>query len=406
MFKGSVYCKRWTYEGKKRKAWGIRYRIDDGPAVRRIVAETKEGAEAELDTEREKYRRRQAGLTEGKTFADLVTPFLTFKEQRGRSMGPIRSRVRNLTPVFGTKLLHQIDAEAIDGFVVARRAEYLKNPCRKHKAGQRCSKCDQCIDPATVNRDLAVLRHMLKLAVRKWRWLDREPYIEMLPENPPRDLEVTEAEEARFLAKCSPALADLVTAALATGMRQGELRTLTWAQVDLGACVIDFPPTKRGRKRLMPVNETLYYVLARRKAAAQGLTGPRKSDRVFCRVDGVPWSKGAIEDHFEKALAAAEIRKALVFHDLRHTFASRLKRNGVGETEIQRLLGHKTLAMTDRYITVEVEQMRAAVASLACTNNAQERAAVSAGAAAASAACTNIAQQTVPASAGSSNYAK
>lgn len=378
MLKGSVYCKRWTYEGKKRKAWGIRYRIDGGPVVRKIVADTKEGADAELDDVWEQYRRRQAGLADGKTFADLVTPFLVFKEQRGRSMGPIRSRVHNLTPFFGTKLLRQIDAEGIDGYVAARRTEYLKKPCRKHKAGKRCSKCDQRIDPATVNRDLAVLRHMLKLAVRKWRWLDREPYIEMLPENPPRDLELTEAEEERFLAECSPALAHLITAALATGMRQGELLKLTWAQVDLGARVIDFPPTKRGRKRLMPINEALYYVLARRKAAAQGLTGPGHSDRVFCQVDGVPWSKGAVEDHFDKALAAAEIRKALAFHDLRHTFASRLKRNGVGETEIQRLLGHKTLAMTDRYINVEVEQMRAAVASLASTNKAQEPASVAA----------------------------
>lgn len=272
----------------------------------------------------------------------------------------------------GFDSLSQIDAEAIDGYVSVRRAAYLKKPCRKHKAGERCPKCDQRIDPATINRDLAVLRHMLRLAVRKWRWLDREPYIEMLPENPPRDIELTEAEEARLVPECSPALADLLAGALATGMRQGELIKLTWAQVDLGARVIDFPPTKRGRKRLMPINEVLYYVLSRRKAAAQGLTGPGHSDRVFCRVNGVPWSKGAVEDHFGKALAAAEIRKALVFHDLRHTFASRLKRNGVGETEIQRLLGHKTLAMTDRYINVEVEQMRAAVASLASTNRAQE----------------------------------
>jgi site-specific recombinase XerD len=93
-------------------------------------------------------------------------------------------------------------------------------------------------------------------------------------------------------------------------------------------------------------------------------------------MDGVPWSKWAVEDHFKKALTAAGIKKALVFHDLRHTFASRLKRNGVGETEIRRLLGHKTLAMTDRYINVEIEQMRAAVASLASKNNAKQTAPV------------------------------
>ncbi len=167
-------------------------------------------------------------------------------------------------------------------------------------------------------------------------------------------------------------------------MRQGELLKLTWPQVDLGRRVIDFPPTKRGWKRLMPINEALYYVLARRKKAAaqqkaaeQGTTGPQPGDPVFSRPDGAPWSKWTVEAQFAKALAAAGIRTPLVFHDLRHTFASRLKRNGVGETEIQRLLGHKTLQMTDRYINVEVEQMRAAVASLASTNPAKVTAPVS-----------------------------
>jgi site-specific recombinase XerD len=134
--------------------------------------------------------------------------------------------------------------------------------------------------------------------------------------------------------------------------------------VDLAERTIDFTPTKRGRKRLMAIKEDLYYVLARRKAAAQGMTGPNRTDRVFSRPDGPPWSKGSVEDHFGKAPADAGITKPLVWHDLRHTVASRMKRNGVHEPEIQRLLGHKTLAMTDRYINVELEQMRAAVATL------------------------------------------
>ncbi len=113
------------------------------------------------------------------------------------------------------------------------------------------------------------------------------------------------------------------------------------------------------------------------KAATEGRTGPAETDRVFSRADGKFWSKGAVEHHFGKTLAAAGITKPLVFHDLRHTFASRLKRRGVHETEIQRLLGHKTLVMTDRYITVEVEQMRAAVASLVSTNKAQQPTAAS-----------------------------
>jgi integrase len=105
----------------------------------------------------------------------------------------------------------------------------------------------------------------------------------------------------------------------------------------------------------MPINDDLHHILLRRKAEAQGKTGRLAHARVFSRPDGPPWSKWCVENHFTKALAAADIQKPLIFHDLRHTSASRMKRNGIGETEIQRVLGHNTLSMTDRHINVEIE---------------------------------------------------
>ena len=53
MFKGSVYCRRWTYQGKKQKAWGIRSSANGAPVKREIVADTREGAQAELDRKKE-----------------------------------------------------------------------------------------------------------------------------------------------------------------------------------------------------------------------------------------------------------------------------------------------------------------------------------------------------------------
>lgn len=83
-------CHRWTYQGKRRKAWGIRYRIDGGELVRKIVADTKDGADAELEKVKEQYRCAQSGLSDGKTFAELAPLFLAFKEQMGRGMEAIR----------------------------------------------------------------------------------------------------------------------------------------------------------------------------------------------------------------------------------------------------------------------------------------------------------------------------
>jgi integrase len=353
MFKGSVYSRKWIYNGKKHKAWGIRYSANGGAVKRAIVADTKEGAQAELDKKRDDYQRRLLGTSEGKTLADLAPVFLAHKANQGRAMEPIRIRVENnLVPYFGKLALEEIDAEAIDEYIQTRKADSVMN--------------------ATINRDLAVLRHMLRMAVRKWRWLRQEPYIELLPESGPRDRELGEAEEAKLLPFCQKDFRALVQAARYTGMRQGELLKLTWGQVDLVNRTLDFPPTKRGRKRLVPIAEPLYYVLMR----LRGTCGHKDLDHVFSRADGTPWNKLAVELRLVNAVKAAGI-PAIRFHDLRHTIASRLKRRGVHETEIQRLLGHKSLQMTDRYINVEVEQLRTAlsVLSISSTNLTQENAA-------------------------------
>ncbi len=76
--------------------------------------------------------------------------------------------------------------------------------------------------------------------------------------------------------ECSPAMADLLVAALCTDQR------------DAVPCAGE---------------------AARRKAAAQGIAGPAKSDRVFSRTDSLPWSKSAVQDHFARSLAAAGITK-------------------------------------------------------------------------------------------------
>jgi integrase len=76
----------------------------------------------------------------------------------------------------------------------------------------------------------------------------------------------TAKEEAALLPLCGQDLRDLMEAGLLTGMREGELIRLTRARVDLENRLLNFPPTKKGRKWLMPVDERLYYLLCRRCA--------------------------------------------------------------------------------------------------------------------------------------------
>jgi len=73
--------------------------VNGGPAKREIVADTADGARAELDKKRGDYQRRLLGVAEGRTLTNLAPLFLAHKENQGRAMEHIRARVeRNLLP--------------------------------------------------------------------------------------------------------------------------------------------------------------------------------------------------------------------------------------------------------------------------------------------------------------------
>ena len=86
------------------------------------------------------------------------------------------------------------------------------------------------------------------------------------------------------------------------------------------------------------------------------------SGRVF------PIAESSLRKPFGKALEKAEI-KNFHFHDLRHTFATRLVQNGVDLYKVQKLLGHKTIAMTMRYAHHYPESLRSSVEVLDTCHN-------------------------------------
>ncbi len=161
-FTVTLYARKWGKGNRSRKAWGVRYRLNG--KYRSEVVGSKELAEAKQQQLYKDHEARLLGMPEGKTFADLAPLFLDHKRRQERHMEAIENRTRNLAKQFDGVALEDITAESIDGYISKREGEGVKN--------------------ATINRELAVLRNMLRLAVRKWRWLRQEPYFEMLPEGP------------------------------------------------------------------------------------------------------------------------------------------------------------------------------------------------------------------------------
>jgi integrase len=204
--------------------------------------------------------------------------------------------------------------------------------------------------PHTWNRYASALSCVFRLCCSEWQWMAENPFRRMKKEKEPpgRVRFLTDEERGRLLEACRQSRARnlylMVVLALSTGMRRGEIRPLTWDDVDLKTGVIILQSTKNGERRRVPV----------RDLALELLREHAKVRRLDCSLV-FPGSLNARtpkpfdpRDSFDEALRRAGI-KDFRFHDLRHATASYLAMNGASLLEIAEVLGHKTLQMVKRY---------------------------------------------------------
>ena len=197
--------------------------------------------------------------------------------------------------------------------------------------------------PATVNRRLATLKHMLSKAAA-WDMVGEEVLkntrkIDMLKENNRRLRYLTEDESFNLVNNSARHLRPIVITALNTGMRKEEILSLKWDNVDMKNGFILLEDTKNGDRREVPINRTLHAALSKQIRHIS-------SSYVFINSKGIRFTD--IRASFSSALNKSGISD-FRFHDLRHTFASRLVMAGIDITTVKELLGHKSLTMTMRY---------------------------------------------------------
>jgi integrase len=144
--------------------------------------------------------------------------------------------------------------------------------------------------------------------------------------------------------------------ALQTGIRQGTQYNLTWEMVDWQSRMLHIPRTKNEEPLHIPLNDTALAAL--RMVRARGV----EDGRVFLSErTGLPLEHP--RHWFDPALEEAKI-SGFHWHDLRHTFASRLRMKGTPLEDIADLLGHKGLAMTRRYAHLGPSRLHEVVARL------------------------------------------
>lgn len=215
------------------------------------------------------------------------------------------------------------------------------------------------VRPATINRAVAMFKHFIGRAVTEG-WVSDETArsvrsVAMLKEPPGRVRYLSDDEARRLLEGLRPDVRDIVVVAMFTGMRRGEILGLRKSAVDFDAKLIALTETKTNKARYIPIHECLVEILQR-------ACDRSPSEYVFATKAGRPLT------HRVAALFRMTVRrlgiKNLRFHDLRHDFATKLRRRGAGLDLIATLLGHTTLAMTQRYAHLGREDLMTAVGAL------------------------------------------
>jgi len=295
-----------------------------------------------------KWLERPAGAD--KSLGELLEKY--FREYAVPNLSPKtaewkRNVAKGMVEFFGDVPLNEITPSCISSYKAA---------CR-----------ERGLAPATVNHKLGVLRHAFNLAIREWEWVSENPVIKVGRErvNNAKDRWLSLGEQSRLLDACviyatgrnnvlEPHywLQEIVVFALNTGMRQDEILSLRWPAVSLFRKTATVMKSKNGEKRTIPLNNRAFELL-KKKAKVRNIRG----DFVFPSETGTKILARNLVRAFHKALYRAGIED-FRFHDLRHTFATRLAHSGIDLYKVARLLGHKDIRMTQRYAHHYTESLR------------------------------------------------
>lgn len=268
---------------------------------------------------RQRVNDTRAGRVPSYSLEEALTRWLREEFPRLKSQQSHRSLVKALLPYIKGRGLHDVPEVAEDV-----KRDGLAND----------------LGPAPINRRLALLKRIAKLAYRRWHWLENDlgAKIELLPGEVRRTEWVTPAEGKRLMAAADPDIREAIRWALLTGLRRGEILSLTPAHFRNGA--IYLKDTKSGLPRTVPIPAEL---------------NPR---RFPFGIHPTRLSKGFQEAR--ERVGLPHIR----YHDLRRSYASWLLQRGAPLGSIRDLLGHSTIAMTSRYIGTDMVQLRKAVRRL------------------------------------------
>jgi integrase len=283
------------------------------------------------------------------TFDELCDYWIEHRASRKKSGKDDASIIRrHLKPTFGHMNLEQITLEQVDRFRkrICPDERDSRDPGRgKPPAGR--------VTVKTLHNILTLLISILNLAV-DLRWLVKKPNIKKPKLLRPDFTYIRTVDDIQsfLLAARDEAVGtfELYASAIYTGMRCGELMALHWADVDLGKRLITvqrsyLTTTKTDEIRYVPILDVLLPIIRAWKLSCPSrfLVFPNKNGNMHTPSPRIS------QEILQQVRMRAEISYRFTFHDLRHSFASHWMMNGGNIYRLQKILGHKSIIMTERY---------------------------------------------------------
>ena len=310
---------------------GIRHQYSTGSSNRKQA----EGIESRL---KEDINNQRFGIVHADpemTFGELAAKFVASGSAHPHHV----YHLKFLLPYFADVPVLRLTKPMAEEFRRRRQAERPNRPCKD----------------ATVNRDLSVLRHILYWAVDE-QLLGTNPLarLKMARERKTRRQVLSISEEQLLLSAAPDHLRAMIVAALDTGMRRGEITSQQWEDLDFTRRLLFVTRSKtpEGESREIPLTHRLF----------EFLSNARQPTGIVFGYQGEPVR--IIKRSWKTALKTAGLRH-MRFHDLRHTFNTRLMEAGVMQEVRMTLMGHSAgNKVHSTYTHVELPAKREAIQKL------------------------------------------
>ena len=328
------------YQRGQSKIWWIQFIVPNGERIQRSAGTKvrQEAQELHDQLKAQAWREKKLGAKPRHTWQEAVIRWV--KEQGHKnSIKTDIELLRWLDNHLHDKYLDEIDVNMIQRTQAAKLETGVKN--------------------GTVNRVTALLRAVLNKSAQEWQWLDKSPYVRMLPTAEKRIRWITQGEAARLLNELPSHLEAMARFSLATGLRESNVTGLGWSQIDMQRhCAWIHPDQAKAKKAIaVPLNNDALAVIRSQIGKNHIHVFTYKSNPVT-RANNHAWRKAL------KRAGIVDFR----WHDLRHTWASWHTQNGTPLHVLQELGGWANLDMGLKYAHLSSKHLQSYAENVAVTN--------------------------------------